>query len=452
VVATTYTRALADLRRDDASEYGGKSANLGDLLAAGIRAPDGFAVAADAYRAFVDETGLDGTISAATARARPGDVEAIGAASKAIDEAMRFAPLPEAVRGELALRYSDLSDRLGEDDPPVAVRSSALGEDSEDASHAGQQESFLWVRGIDHVCDAVRDCWVSLFTPHALSYRATRGASPETPAMGVTVQLMVDAEISGVMFTCNPVSGDPSMLAVNASWGLGIAVVSGELTPDDYLVSKVTREVVRRALNESRDTLIGQLTGITADLATIRASVQRFDHPGQPVPEAPQEAAQQPQTTTIVAGDQEAHAALLRAAAGISTATLNVHRDTWAFLVEHAGQDRHFHIPGEVTADGGTVRVDVSGPSLVAALTTLRAVHQALAVDPGSAAIARHLYDRIADTVNAVANTPRTGGGAAPVTITIDDRATPAVELAADPGPDDGPEPGDADATPADQI
>jgi pyruvate,water dikinase len=249
VVATTYTRALADLRRDDASEYGGKSANLGDLLAAGIRAPDGFAVAADAYRAFVDETGLDGTISAATARARPGDVEAIGAASKAIDEAMRFAPLPEAVRGELALRYSDLSDRLGEDDPPVAVRSSALGEDSEDASHAGQQESFLWVRGIDHVCDAVRDCWVSLFTPHALSYRATRGASPETPAMGVTVQLMVDAEISGVMFTCNPVSGDPSMLAVNASWGLGIAVVSGELTPDDYLVSKVTREVVRRTVS-----------------------------------------------------------------------------------------------------------------------------------------------------------------------------------------------------------
>ena len=248
-MGAAYTRALAELRRSDAVEYGGKSANLGDLLSAGIPAPDGFAVAASAYRAFVEETGLDGTIAAATARARPGDVEAIGAASKAIDEAMRFAPLPGNLRDELAAGYAELARESGLEQPPVAVRSSALGEDSEDASHAGQQESFLWVRGLDQVCDAVRDCWVSLFTPHAISYRAARRAGDEVPAMGVTVQLMVDAEVSGVMFTCNPVSGDPSMLAVNASWGLGIAVVSGELTPDDYLVSKVTREVVRRTVS-----------------------------------------------------------------------------------------------------------------------------------------------------------------------------------------------------------
>ncbi len=128
--------------------------------------------------------------------------------------------------------------------PPVAVRSSALGEDSQDATFAGQQETYLWVRGADHVCDAVRDCWVSLYSPPAIAYRARLGAGDE-PAMGVAVQLMVDAEVSGVLFTCNPVSGDPSMVAVNASWGLGLAVVGGEVTPDDYLVSKVTREVVR---------------------------------------------------------------------------------------------------------------------------------------------------------------------------------------------------------------
>ena len=114
------------------------------------------------------------------------------------------------------------------------MRSSALGEDSDDASHAGQQESFLWVRGVEQVCDAVRDCWVSLYTPRAISYRAELGRG-RGPAMGVTVQQMVDAEVSGVMFTCNPVSGDPSMVALNASWGLGIAVVGGEMTPDDYL-------------------------------------------------------------------------------------------------------------------------------------------------------------------------------------------------------------------------
>jgi pyruvate,water dikinase len=148
------------------------------------------------------------------------------------------------VRAELVARYGD----LGPGDPPVAVRSSALGEDSQEASHAGQQESFLWVRGAEHVCDAVRDCWVSLYTPHAISYRASLTGDAET-SMGVAVQLMVDAAVSGVMFTCNPVSGDPSMVAVNASWGLGIAVVGGELTPDDYLVSKVTGEVVRQTVS-----------------------------------------------------------------------------------------------------------------------------------------------------------------------------------------------------------
>jgi phosphoenolpyruvate synthase/pyruvate phosphate dikinase len=237
-----YTRPLAELRRSDASEFGGKSANLGDLLAAGVPVPPGFAVGAGAFRAFVAETGLDGTIASALSRAPKGDVEAAGAASKAIDEAMRFAPLPEGLRDELAARYEGLGEST-----PVAVRSSALGEDSNDATFAGQQESFLWIRGVEQLCDAVRDCWASLYTTRAISYRADLGEGTE--AMGVTVQQMVDAEVSGVMFTCNPVSGDSSMVAVNASWGLGIAVVGGETTPDDFLVSKVTGEIVRRTVN-----------------------------------------------------------------------------------------------------------------------------------------------------------------------------------------------------------
>jgi pyruvate, water dikinase len=237
-----YTRPLAELRRSDASEFGGKSANLGDLLSAGIPVPTGFALGAGAFRAFVAETGLDRMIVSTLARTARGDVEAANAAAKAIDEAMRFAPLPEAVRGALAQSYEAL------DEPPVAVRSSALGEDSHDATFAGQQESFLWIRGVEQLCDAVRDCWVSLYTARAISYRAELGGQAEE-AMGVTVQEMVDAEVSGVMFTCNPVSGDPSMVAVNASWGLGIAVVGGETTPDDFLVSKVTGEVVRRTVS-----------------------------------------------------------------------------------------------------------------------------------------------------------------------------------------------------------
>jgi pyruvate,water dikinase len=231
-----YTRLLAELRRTDAGDFGGKSANLGDMLAAGIPVPSGFAVSASAYRMFVESTGLDGTIAAALG----GDVDT---ASKTIGEAMRFAPLPDDLREELSQRYGELTD------DPVAVRSSALGEDGAEASHAGQQESFLWVRGVEQLCDAVRDCWASLFTPRAISYRAALVAGSEDAAMGVTVQSMVDAEVSGVLFTCNPVSGDPSMVAVNACWGLGIAVVGGEVTPDDYLVSKITGEVVRRTIS-----------------------------------------------------------------------------------------------------------------------------------------------------------------------------------------------------------
>jgi phosphoenolpyruvate synthase/pyruvate phosphate dikinase len=244
-----HTRPLRELRRADAAEFGGKSANLGELLSIGLDVPPGFAIAATAFRAFVEETGLEGAIATAMARAASGTVDDGAAASKAIGEAMRFAPLPDAVRAELGSRYDELVREEGGEHPPVAVRSSALGEDSQEATFAGQQESFLGVRGLEQVCDAVRDCWASLYTPRAISYRATLGAGGEKPAMGVTVQLMVDAEVSGVLFTCNPVSGDPSMVAIEASWGLGTAVVGGELTPDEYLVSKVTGEVVRQTVN-----------------------------------------------------------------------------------------------------------------------------------------------------------------------------------------------------------
>jgi pyruvate,water dikinase len=270
-VSTGYTRPLAELRQADAAEFGGKSANLGELLSAGIPVPSGFAVGASAYRAFVEETGLDGTIAAALSRVRPADVSAIGAAAKAIHETMRSAPLSDALGDELHGRYAELGRAMDEERPPVAVRSSALGEDSQEASYAGQQESFLWVRGPEQVCDAVRDCWVSLYTPQAIAYRATLAAGDAGPAMGVTIQSMIDAEVSGVMFTCNPVSGDPSMVAVNAGWGLGIAVVSGELTPDDYLVSKITGEVVRQTASSKHVEYVPDAAG----RGTVRKAVPK---------------------------------------------------------------------------------------------------------------------------------------------------------------------------------
>lgn len=232
----THTRRLAELAAGDESSFGGKSAGLGELLAAEIPVPPGFAVAAPAFLRHLAE----------------GGIEAAGAEPARLREAIRSAPMPAAVANEIARRYDELAESAPGDDPvapAVAVRSSALGEDGGEATFAGQQETYLWVRGADAVRGAVRDCWASLYSDEAVSYRAHLGdAAPPRPAMGVTVQLMVDAEIAGVMFTCNPVSGDPSMIAINASWGLGLAVVGGEVTPDDLLVSKVTGEVVRETI------------------------------------------------------------------------------------------------------------------------------------------------------------------------------------------------------------
>jgi pyruvate,water dikinase len=188
-----HTRPLADLRAADEPLFGGKSASLGELIAAGIPVPPGFAASTAA------------------------DVQEIADAYRALGE------------------------------PAVAVRSSAIGEDSAETTFAGLQDTYLWVRGVEQVRAAVRDCRASLDNPEAVSYRERMGIEGK-PAMGVTVQVMVDAAVSGVMFTCNPVSGDPSTVAVNASWGLGVAVVGGEVTPDEYRVSKVTGEVLHRTI------------------------------------------------------------------------------------------------------------------------------------------------------------------------------------------------------------
>jgi pyruvate,water dikinase len=203
------SRDLAELDSVDEPAFGGKSAALGALLGAGLRVPPGFALSVAAY---------------ALAQAAGG--------------------MPAEVRAECERRYAALAEVAGTPDPPVAVRSSAVGEDSATATYAGQQETVLWVRGLDEICVAVQRCWDSLQSETAVSYREHLGDQSDL-AMGVAVQLMVDAAVAGVLFTCNPLSGDPSTVAINASWGLGLAVVGGEVTPDDYLVSKVTREVVR---------------------------------------------------------------------------------------------------------------------------------------------------------------------------------------------------------------
>jgi pyruvate,water dikinase len=206
--------------------------------------------------------------------------------------------MPAAVQEEIARAYGELGGHSSDAAAAVAVRSSAIGEDSESATFAGQQQTFLWVAGAHNVIDAVRDCWASLYSPTAVSYRAraasadrgpasvalgASGASGATgpPAMGVAVQVMVDALVSGVMFTCNPVSGDPSMVAINASWGLGLAVVGGEVTPDDYLVSKVTGEIVREHVGSKQVQYVADPGGgtVRVDVTPERRGLRCLDEP-----------------------------------------------------------------------------------------------------------------------------------------------------------------------------
>ena len=242
------TAPLAELRLRDGELFGGKSAALGELLAARIPVPGGFALSSGAYEAFLDAAGLRSVLDDTLAGLDVDDLSALRVAAARLTAAVVEAELPGGTRAEILERYAELSSETGENELPVAVRSSALGEDSAEATFAGQQQTYLWVRGPDQLCRAVQRCWASLHSEPSIAYRARLGAR-RPPAMGVAVQRMVDAEVAGVLFTCNPVSGDPSVVAIDASWGLGVAVVGGEVTPDEYLVSKVTGEVVRGSVN-----------------------------------------------------------------------------------------------------------------------------------------------------------------------------------------------------------
>jgi pyruvate,water dikinase len=250
---TELSRTLAELRAKDEQHFGGKSASLGELTAGEIPVPAGFAVSTAAFEAFLALDGLGERVAARLHGLDPEDVAAAAAASAEVALEMRRTAVPEAVADEVARHYGALAAASGKRQPPVAVRSSARGEDSAEATFAGQQETYLWVRGTDGVCEAIRGCWISLYSAPAIAYRAQMAAADAAaPAMGVAVQSMVDAEVSGVMFTCSPLTGDPSVVAINASWGLGLGVVGGEVTPDDFLISKVSHELLRSTIADKQ--------------------------------------------------------------------------------------------------------------------------------------------------------------------------------------------------------
>ncbi len=239
-----------DLRKTDIPSVGGKNANLGELTSAGIHVPPGFAITAFSYKRFIQETGISSKIYEIIKDTitNPNEPKLYETASKKIRELIEATPMPKDIENAIRSAYEELCRRLGTQDIFVAVRSSATAEDLADASFAGQQETFLNMRGITEVLEATVKCWSSLFTPRAIFYRNDKGFAHEKVFISVGVQKMVNSRAAGVIFTINPVSGDNSQIVIEGNYGLGEAVVSGAVTPDDFVVSKKTMNIIERRL------------------------------------------------------------------------------------------------------------------------------------------------------------------------------------------------------------
>jgi pyruvate,water dikinase len=228
----------------DRAVAGGKGASLGELYRAGLPVPPGFLVTVPAFRRATQAVDPGGAIEPEITALPPDDRAAIERTTAAIRARIVTAPLPGDVAAAIVAAYEELGA-----DAPVAVRSSAVGEDAAEASFAGLQDTYLWVRGGAAVLDHVRRCWASLYNAEAVSYRLRQNMPERDVAMAVVVQRMVDPRSAGVMFTCSPTTGDRSVIAIEGSWGLGSVLVGGEVTPDSFVVSKVTGEIVRRTVS-----------------------------------------------------------------------------------------------------------------------------------------------------------------------------------------------------------
>jgi pyruvate,water dikinase len=242
---------------------GGKGASLARLLAAGLPVPDGFLVITAAYRRFVAMHGLQEPVLAAAGTATSDEPEALEEASKQINGLFMQNEMPEDVAEAIRHAYAELGGGL-----PVAVRSSATAEDLPEMSFAGQMETYLNVHGEAMVLEMVKRCWASLWTARAISYRARNGIAHEDVSIAVVVQKLVPADAAGIMFTANSLTGARDQVVINASWGLGEAIVSGQVTPDTIVVGKLRKKIIEQQINQK-------------DVMTVRTSEGTHE---QPVP------------------------------------------------------------------------------------------------------------------------------------------------------------------------
>jgi pyruvate,water dikinase len=239
---------FADIGLSDRPHVGGKGGSLGELLRAGVAVPPGFVVRTQAFERFLEMLERKSPIRSRVEALHPDDLEAATACSKDMRARLEEAPLPPNVVEDISVAYAQLCRESPA--TAVAIRSSATTEDAVDASFAGLQDTYLWVNSWDETVRRVRSCWASLYSVESICYRR-RHAFPEVSvAMAVVVQAMVAARTAGVMFTRSPTTGDRSVITIEGAWGLGSAVVGGEVTPDRWVIGKITGEISVREISE----------------------------------------------------------------------------------------------------------------------------------------------------------------------------------------------------------
>ncbi|MCZ7358268.1 MAG: phosphoenolpyruvate synthase [Candidatus Methanoperedens sp.] len=236
---------LEEVGKEDIAIVGGKGASLGEMLHAELPVPRGFAVTAQAFRRFIDENGVNEELFKSL-EVNVDDAAILREAEKNAKKIIMGAKIPPDIEKTIRARYRELCKREGSE-VFVAVRSSATAEDLPDASFAGQQDTFLNIKGETNVVEAVKKCWASLYGARAIYYRVKQGFDHRKVNLCAVIQLMVDAEKAGVMFSSHPSTGEP-LTIIEGAWGLGESVVSGSVSPDYYVIDKVNKKILERKI------------------------------------------------------------------------------------------------------------------------------------------------------------------------------------------------------------
>jgi len=237
---------FSEIDKTDIALVGGKGANLGEMTQAGFPVPNGFCITSQSYQELLSSNNLHDRIKALLTNLDVKDNRRLEVIAQKIQKLILSADIPEEITHQIIELYRHL--KPGNKNPLVAVRSSATAEDLPDASFAGQQESFLNIKGEANLIQAVRRAWASLFGTRAIFYRQTKGFDHFQVSLAIPVQLMIQSEISGVVFSINPVTNNKSQIVIEAIWGLGDYIVQGVVTPDKYIVSKDNLEIHSRQI------------------------------------------------------------------------------------------------------------------------------------------------------------------------------------------------------------